>query len=749
MYNHVAENFDFQSADDLREAVRLHREGRRDEAREIYLRILERFPQNADALHLLGVVEHQNGEFKRAVDLIGQAIQLAPGQASLYLNLGNAYQESGLMQQAEACFRKSIEIEPQYAEAYFNLGNILSVIGNTASAIESYQHAVLLDSNQTAAYLRLGSIFEDRKDYGQAIFCLQKVLRANPDHMEIRISLGLLYQKNGNHRKAVQCLGKAISSTPAEDFRLYNNMGVSFQAMGNLAEAINCFEKAVELNANYAAANYNLGIAFQRIEDWKRSIDALKRTVSLQPDNGRAYNLLVHLLQKTCDWKGMDHAGQKLDRLTEAAIEKGTPAHESPYLNVSRHADPALNLALARKKSMDIAHSVSHIDTRFGHDHLKPPVDKISLGYYSDDFRDHPIGHLTRGLFGSHNRQEFNVYCYSTGRNDGSIYRDQIARECDRFVDIHGMDAHDAAQCIYRDNVGILVDLGGHTNGNRLDVCALRPAAIQATYLGFPGTSGADFFDYIFTDRIVSPEAHEIYISEMPVYLPNSYQINNDCQEITDKGWRRRDLGLGEDQFIFSSFNQSLKIEKIMFDSWMNILKKVPDSILWLLRDNATGEHNLKLEARKRGVDPRRLVFAPKMTKADHLARLRLADLVLDTRIYNGHTTTSDALWAGVPVITKLGTHFASRVSASLLYAIGLPQLVADSLEDYEAIAVELALDGEKLATLRNAVRKNRRTKPLFNTALFVTNLENAYREMWRIFQNGEPPRRLDMVDLS
>jgi protein O-GlcNAc transferase len=350
-------------------------------------------------------------------------------------------------------------------------------------------------------------------------------------------------------------------------------------------------------------------------------------------------------------------------------------------------------------------------------------------------------------LFGLHHREAFGVYCYSYGPDDGSDYRARIQQDCDKFVDIRDLSHADAAKCICEDQIDILVDLKGYTKDSRLDVCALHPAPIQATYLGFPGTTGADFFDYVITDRIVTPQEHTPYYKEHFVYLPHCYQVNDHRQPISEKNWTKKDFGLPDESFVFSSFNHPYKIDPVMFDVWMKILRMVPEAVLWLLKGSKAAGKNLRHEAETRGVKPERLIFADRLPKEEHLGRMKLSDLALDTRVVNGHTTTSDGLWAGVPVITLMGTHFASRVSSSILTAVGLPELITHSLDDYETLAVRLTRNPEQLAAIRQKLTKNRLTQPLFDTPRFVMNLETAYREMWKMFVAGEKPQQINVVE--
>ena len=304
-----------------------------------------------------------------------------------------------------------------------------------------------------------------------------------------------------------------------------------------------------------------------------------------------------------------------------------------------------------------------------------------------------------------------------------------------------------SAEKIFEDKVDILVDLAGHTEGNRMEICSFRPAPLQVRYLGMPGTTGADYFDYVITDPIVIPEEQAPFYSEKFIYLPHSYQINSARPGFSDYRFTRKILGLPENDFVFCSFNTNYKLDPVMFDVWMSILKRVPGSVLWLLKGKEIVERNLRQAAETKYVDPNRLVFADKLPKNEHLARLRFADLALDTRIVNGAATTSDALWAGVPVLTLRGSHFASRMSSSIISAVGLQELITCSLEIYETLAVHLAQNPTKLRTIKTILAKNRLTGPLFDPPRFVANLESAYKKMWELFLSEEKPRQISVVE--
>jgi protein O-GlcNAc transferase len=536
----------------------------------------------------------------------------------------------------------------------------------------------------------------------------RRILEDDPNHSDALHLLGVLASQAGRHDLAVRIIHQAIAISP-----------------------------------NNAIYYLNLGHVFKNLNQLQDAIWGYENALGCQPDNPDALSQLAHLLQKTCAWQKLNGLSEELDAATKDALNSGTKPAESPYINVTRHADPNLNFLVSKSWADDISMRISKVNCSFSPGDRCRRKSKITVGYLSNDFRHHPIAHLTGALFGLHNRNEVKVYGYSYGINDGSWYRERIRRDCDKFVDLRHMSFVDAAKRICEDQVDILVDLMGHTTGNRLEICALRPAPIQVSYLGFPGTSGADFFDYLITDIIVTPERHFPYYSEKIVYMPHCYQINDQTQSISKQRYLRKDFGLPEDKFVFGSFVQAHKIEPVMFDIWMNVLRDVPESVLWLFSPHEMVANNLRQAAEKRGILTDRLIFAEKLPKDEHLARHRLANLFLDTRIYNGHTSTSDALWAGVPVVTLLGNHFASRVSASILTALGLPELIVSSLEEYQTLAVRLAHQHEALDEIRQRLIRNRKTAPLFDTPRFVLNLEKAYKQMWDIYLNGEMPRHL------
>ncbi|OCQ96112.1 UDP-N-acetylglucosamine-peptide N-acetylglucosaminyltransferase [Nostoc sp. MBR 210] len=368
---------------------------------------------------------------------------------------------------------------------------------------------------------------------------------------------------------------------------------------------------------------------------------------------------------------------------------------------------------------------------------------RLRIGYLSGDFRAHAMSHLITGIFREHNRSNFEIFAYSTGADDNSEYRNYIANTSEHFKDVASLSIEETAQLIYDDQIHILIDLNGHTAGTRTPVLALKPAPIQVHLMGTPGTIGADFVDYLIADSIVTPPEFADGFNENIVRLPHSYFFNDNQQVISTNSVKRSQYDLPESSFVFCCFNNHYKVEPTIFDVWMRILANVSGSVLWLIARYPINEANLRREAQARGISGDRLIFAPHEAKAEHLARHQLADLFLDTLYYNAHTGTCDALWAGLPVITCPGETFPSRVAASMLMAVGLPELVTNSLEAYEQLAIHLATYPEKLQQIKQKLAQNRTTYPLFDTPLYTRNLEQAYRTMWEIYASGQPARAI------
>ena len=732
-------------AGEIEEAVRHHQSGQFRQAEDIYKKILETYPNHSDALHLSGLIAHQTGKYEAADGMISKAIQNSPDNPVYHNSLGAVYKAQNKPDEAILCFQKALVLKPDFAQALSNLASAFNVQGRSDEAISCFQKVVQLKPDDADAYVHLGLLFQDQGRLNEAISCYENTVQIKPNHAETYLNLGNLFKKLGHFSQAISYYQRASELKP-DYAEACNNMGLAFQNQGKFDEAISCYQSTLKLKPDIAETYDNMGNALQYQGKFDEAISCYQKALELKPEYAEAYSHLVVMLQQTCAWQAFEEFAANLDELTKTSLEKGERTVEMPLASLMRHADPHRNLAVAKSWSEDIARHISKAGTNFSHERRRSSGTKIRIGYLSCNFCSHPVAHLTADLYGLHNRDEFEIFCYSCGEDDGSYYRKRIAQDCDKFVDLRHLNNIDAAKRVYEDQTDILVDLMGHTQDSRLAISALRPAPVQVSYLGFLGSTGADFLDYIITDRIVTPEEDVPCYSEKFVCLPHCYQMNSRV-EMQHPSFARTDFGLPEDGFVFCSFNEPYKIEPVMFDIWMKILRRIPKSVLWLPRKNETAEKNLRQEAEARKVDSERLIFSERLPIDQHLARLKLADLALDTRIYNGGATTSNALWMGVPVITLQGSHFVSRMTASSLSAIGLPELITYNLKEYGALAVRLARNSDELQAIQEKLEKNRLTEPLFDTPRFVRNLEQAYKEMWEIFLAEENPRQIKVTE--
>ena len=502
-------------------------------------------------------------------------------------------------------------------------------------------------------------------------------------------------------------------------------------------EAIACYDKALTLKPDYAEGWSNKGIVLKELKWYEEAIACYDKALTLKPDIDWVYGDLVHAKMKICSWSDLaDSLGIVSKKVM--ANKKVSP----PGLLLALTDD-----ALLHKKSSEIyAQNKYPLNPVLGPVFKRLGNQKIRVGYFSADFHNHATGYLMAELFELHDKSQFELVGFSFGTIANDEMRQRLEKSFDQFIEVGNKSDMEIARLSRDLNIDIAIDLKGFTQDSRAGIFANRAASIQVNYLGYPGTMGADYIDYIIADKTLIPPQSQEYYSEKVVYLPDSYQVNDRKKTISDKQFTRQELGLPKDGFVFCCFNNNYKILPTTFDGWMRILKLLEGSVLWLFQDNPLAVENLKKEALNHGIDANRLVFAERMLLPEHLARHCQADLFLDTFPYNAHTTTSDALWAGLPVLTLMGKSFAGRVAASLLNAIGLPELITTNQEEYEALAIELALNPQKLADIKLKLANNRLAAPLFDTPLFAKNLEAAYIKMVERYQADLQPDDIYLV---
>jgi protein O-GlcNAc transferase len=528
----------------------------------------------------------------------------------------------------------------------------------------------------------------------------RQVLDADPCDAEALFHLGALLSAKSRYAEAVHTYRDALQLTP-EDPNLWMALGQTHALDGALDQTLRCFETAVRL----------------------------------QPENPSFRGALLYEMQGVCDWSRFEEFASRQRR----SVREGADADIPPFPFLSIPSTPVEQLQcaanFARRQRREVAR-----DRIFRFE--RPVKSRLRIGYLSADFHEHATTYLTAELFELHDREEYEIFGYSYGPDDGGATRARLVRAFDRFVDLSTLSHPEAANRIHADGVDILVDLKGYTQGAAIDIAALRPSPVQVSYLGYPGTTGADFIDYLVSDAFLTPPGDERHYSEQLVIMPASYQVNDRKRPVAQTP-PRRELELPDGAFVFCCFNQSYKILPEVFAVWMRLLASVPHSVLWLLDSNHWAARNLRREAQACGVAPERLVFAPRLPVARHLGRLGAADLFLDTMPYNAHTTASDALWAGLPLLTCAGETFASRVAGSLLNAVGMPELVTRTLADYEALGLRLACVPSELNALRDKLQRNRASAPLFDTPVFARYLEAAYAQMWENYRSGFGPRSI------
>ena len=704
---------DSGGGESLEEALALHRAGKLTEARALYSAILERTPNHPEALHLFGLSAYQMGNLAEAARHIDAALHLRPTQAKYLSNRGNVAKAQGDADGACGYYERAIACDPSFADARFNLG-------------------VLLLESRPAGRGRRGP--------------RRRCWKSSPIISDAANNLAMIRLQQGRLAEATAILdGPCRKAGCSRRRRCWSISARSTNSEGRLADAeaslseppSSWFPRPVPgTPGSISAICWSSGSGRPTpLPPWSAPSNSI-------PGLAEAKAALRHQYMYACAWPELarlEPDGSMRPRrdllATGAARKRPSPTWCAAIIRPVIWLSPQSWAALTAKRHEPLFD--------YGNHRQKPDGSPLVLGYLSNDICDHATAHLMRSLFAAHDRDRFRINLYSYGPDDGSDYRRRIVADCDVFADIAEADFETAARRIHADRVDILIDLKGWTQGNRLAICAHRPAPVQATYLGFPGTTGAPFLDYAIVDRTVLPPDEARFFSEAPAYMPDCYQVNDGSQEIAAEAGGRNDWGLPADAFVFCGFNHPYKITPEVFAAWMEILRAVPGSVLWLLSGNALAEGNLRAAAEGQGIAAERLIFADKAAKPVHLRRMGLADLALDTWICNGHTTTSDALWAGVPVLALTGRHFASRVSTSCLKAAGLPELVTGSPAAYRNLAIRLATAPDQLAALRARLWENRTRMPLFDTAGFVRALEDLYAAMWERYSHRHPPAQI------
>jgi protein O-GlcNAc transferase len=721
-----------------------------------YKQVVAIKPDFAGMHNNLGNVYIEQGELNDALKSYKKAIAIKPDFIEALYSLGMIYQEQNLLNDAIKSYERVISIKPNLAEAHYCLGDIFLGLDRLNDAVRSYESALSIKPKLTEAHNNLGIAFKELGNFDNAVRCYQMALNINPNYAEALLNLGFIHHKRGKLEESIKCYLQALSIQP-DYAEVHNNLGNLLVDLGQLDEAVKNFKIAISIKPNYAQAHNNYGIALNALGHQNAADKSYKKAISIKPNYAAAYANHAELLT---DLKQFNEAlssfkfAIKLNRNINFALGNflNTKMHlciwdnlsinlkeiQEKIINKEKAIDPFSLLALIddpelQKITADTYVSELYPKIQFIYKlKTNPKYKKIRIGYFSADFREHPVSALTAELYESHNRNKFEIYAFSFGPDTNDEMNLRIKAGVDHFYDVHTMSHKDVVNLSRSMKIDIAINLGGHTKYSRTGIFAMQAAPIQVNYLGYPGTMGGDYMDYLIADHELIPKDKQYCYSEKIVYLPNSYMVNDTKNKVSKRVFSREECGLPRDGFIFCCFNNHYKITPNIFIRWMRILAKVDGSILWLNEGNEIANKNLKIQAEKNNIDESRIIFAQRLNlREEHLNRIQLADLFLDTTPYNAHATTSDALQMGLPVLTFKGNSFVSRVASSLINSVNLPELITTTLEQYESLAIQLAKNPKELNSIKEKLLNNLPHSPLYDTSLYVEHLESAYLKMY------------------
>jgi len=699
-----------------------------ERALELYDRAVAIDPLHAEAYYKRGNAFNELGRWELALADYDRAISIKSDYAHAYCNRGTVLEHLRRWDQALASYDRAIALSPGDFLAHYNRASALKELGRFDEALASYDRAIELKSDYAAAYFNRGHVQQKLRRYGAAIVSYDKAIELEPGRAATFLGRGVSLLRLRRFRDALASYEQAIALN--EQFaEAHINRGIVLQEMGQSEAALASHNTAIELNPTFAEAFQARGFTLLCLRQFEAAVASYNRALALDPDRQYLLGMRLYAQLQVCDWSSLN---DDIDLIVERIKCRNATCPPQAMLALV-DAAPLHRLAA----EIWVAHECPPDDS-LGVIPARQTRQKIRIGYFSADFRNHAVALLTAELFEVHDRTKFEIIAFAFGPESKDAIRARLERAFDRFFDVRMHSDMEVASLARRLEIDIAVDLGGFTEHCRTGIFALRAAPIQISYIGYLGTMGAPYMDYLLADAAIIPLVEQANYAEKIVYL-RSYQVN-DSLRMTSRVFTREDLRLPLQGFIFSCFNSNYKIMPATFAMWMRILKRVENSSLYIYSENEVADRNLRNEALKEGVDPSRIIFGRRVGRDDYLARFRAMDLFLDTLPHNAGTTASDALWAGLPVLTCTGQSFAGRVATSLLIAIDLPELITSSPEHYENLAVQLAQDPERLALIRAKLERNRSSTPLFDTRSFAANLETAYTRMMDRFEAGLPP---------
>jgi len=720
--------------------------GETADARTELIWCLERDPDNGEILFLLANVDRAERDFEAAERNYRKALETGVEAPEVLSNLATTLFDLRRYEDGIEIGERALEAVPEYAHAlncmancYMSLGQLEEACAHYARAMKSDPEFAVAANNAGTAWRRLGELEKAEASH-------KKALEIDPELAAGFNGLGLVYQARYEHEQSLEWFEKGLELDPG-DVEILNNMAVTYQSMSKYGEAVRVYNQAIDHNADIPEIYFNLGSLLQLVGRFDESVPAFKKALEIRPDYHEAIPFITHSMMQLCVWENLETAFSTIvDNISEE-IEIDAPISASPFSMLSMPVPPQFRLAGARQVSNNTRISVGAAQDIKYFDYSERG-EKLKIGYLSPDFKTHSLGMAFLELLKGHSHDAYELYGYSVVTDKWDDVTDEFIKTFDKFTDVATLPTRDAAKVINDDGIDILVDLAGHTRGMRIDIMAFRPAPIQAHYLGYGYTLGADYIPYLISDEVAIPPEMAAYCSEDLVMLPDGFMIGTKGSD-SDKVFTRTECDLPEDGIVYVNFNGHYKFDPMTFAIWMRLMRRTPDSVLWLKTGSDVVVANLRKEAETRGVDPDRLVFAKIIDHADHFSRLKLADIGLDSYFHAGGVTTTDALWAGVPVVTIAGETPSGRTGATLLKNVGMPELIAENLEQYEKCAWKLSADPEYLQSIKNKLWQNRETEALFDAPRLAGQLETAYSMMWDNYAAGNPPTAINVPPRS
>ncbi len=681
-----------------------------------YKRYLKNSPQSAIGYYRLAMAYQSNKNLNEAIACFEKSISLDPEFSDAWCDLGVALFEAGRKSEALISYTKAVSLDPNFAEAFYNHGLALLKMDLGEDAIDYLKQAIALNSNFPPAYLTLGGAYSEIGNFFEAMKTFNFLISKYPQYViGIAGKADLLFKMN-RLNEALDLYNMTIAANP-NVAEFYNNRGLVFSALKKFVSAVENFDSALVLKPHYVKALVNKGEALRGLRDFDAAFLSFEEALRLDPQFENLLGLYVHVKMQIANWHHFEENKKK--------IETGINQKKNispPFSMLSIIDDPVIHLQAVLSYTESIK-----LDSKKKTDWVPSNNSRIRIGYFSADFHNHATSYLLAEMFELHDDSQFELIAFSFGPEIQDEMRQRLVPAFEKFIDVSNKSDTDISDMARALKLDIAIDLKGYTTDSRPHIFAHGCAPVQINFIGYPGTMASKSMDYIVADKILIPEDYQNFYTEKVIYLPDSYQPNDSKRKIGSQPAQRALYGLPEESFVFCCFNNTYKIVPSVFASWMRILKANDQSVLWLLDDNESATKNLKDEAFRNGIDPERLIFAGRCQLDEHLARHACADLFLDTLPYNAHTTASDALWMGLPVLTQLGASFASRVAASLLSAVGIPELITHNQEAYESLAVGLSVNQDELKIIKQRLADNKFKSRLFDMGLYVKHLEAAY----------------------